>query len=158
LATLAATFGLDTHLISELGDHAANRRAYGAAFHLCAELSLVLCAIGIVLVLALAHGETRTAGVVAIVELVLTPFLLARAVLVVRMQQGRVAAAGVVNRLVLLAGVGLIAALHVSSALVWIMIVSATAVATEAFFLGMLAGTPTGATRRLRAQRRQLLN
>jgi O-antigen/teichoic acid export membrane protein len=157
LAALTATFGLDTHLITELGEGASNRRPYGTAFRLCAEISVALCALGLVLLIALVHGDTRLAAAFAIVELVLTPFLLARAVLTVRMQQGRVAAAGVVNRLVLLAGVGLIAALHVSPALVWIMAVSTAAVAAEAVFLGVLVGPPVGARHRLRERRRQLL-
>jgi O-antigen/teichoic acid export membrane protein len=158
LATLAATFGLDTHLITELNESASDRRPYGVAVRLCAELSVALCALGLVLLVTLAHGDTRLAAAFAIVELVLTPFLLARAVLIVRMQQGRVAAAGVVNRLVLLAGVGLIAALHFAPALVWIMAVSTAAVAAEVLFLGVLVGPPTGALHRLGEHRRQLLS
>jgi O-antigen/teichoic acid export membrane protein len=157
LATLVATFGLDTHLITELRDQATDPRPYRVAFRLCAELSIALCAAGIVVVLILAHGDTRTAGLIAVLELMLTPLLLARAVLISRMRQGRVAAAGVVNRLALLAGVGLIAALHSSPALVWMMTVSVVAVAAEALILGVMVRPPVGAFRRLRERRRQLL-
>jgi O-antigen/teichoic acid export membrane protein len=156
LATILASFGLETHLITELHARASDRRTYGTAFRFSLEITAGLCIAGTAVVLARAHGVTRTASLLAVAELALTPFLLARAALIYRMQQGRVAAVGIANRLVLLGGVVLIATLHTSAALAWMMAVSALAVATEALLLGVLVGPPVGALHRLGSQRRAL--
>jgi O-antigen/teichoic acid export membrane protein len=157
LASLVAIFGLDTHLITELAGADTDRRPYGSVFRVSAELTLALCAPAAVLVFATTHGAVRVATLLAIVELALTPFLLGRSVLLARMHQGRVAVAGVANRLALLLGVLLIALVHVSSPLVWMMAVSALAVAVEVLFLGGFVGSPTGWLHRLGSRRRQLL-
>lgn len=157
LATLVAIFGLDTHLITELRPGQVDRRSYGTLFRLCVEITLVLCIPATALVVVLTHGAIRAAGLLAVGELILTPFLLGRYVLVTQMQQGRIAAVGVANRLVLLAGVVLIALAHPSPPLVWMMLVSALAVAVEAILLGALTGPPVGWLHRLGPRRRRLL-
>jgi polysaccharide transporter, PST family len=157
LASLVATFGLDTHLITELRPGEVDRRSYGTVFRLCLEITLVLCIPATALVVAMTHGVIRAASLLAIGELILTPFLLGRSVLVARMQQGRVAAVGVANRLVLLGGVVLIALTHASPPLVWMMVVSALAVAVEAILLGAVTGPPVGSLHRLGLRRRRLL-
>jgi O-antigen/teichoic acid export membrane protein len=157
LASLVAIFGLDTHLITELARPDPDRRAYGSVFRVSGEITIALCAPAAVLVVATTHGVIRVASLLAVAELALTPFLLGRSVLLARMQQGRVAIAGAANRLALLAGVVLIASFHVSSALVWMMAVSALAVAVEIAFLGGFIGSPVGWLHRLGNRRRQLL-
>jgi O-antigen/teichoic acid export membrane protein len=157
LATILVSFGLEIHLVTELRAHDRDRRPYGTAFRFSFELTFVVCAAAVALILARSHGVTRTAALLAVAELVLTPFLLARGVLIARMQQGRVAAVGVANRLVLLAGVVLIATLRATPALTWMMAVSALAVTAEALLLGALVGPPAGALHRLRSHRRELL-
>jgi PST family polysaccharide transporter len=157
LAALIAAFGLDIHLMTELRAQDSDLHPYGSAFRLSFEVTEGLCLAGLVLVIALTRGVTQAAALFAIAELVLTPFLLARSVLLVRMQQGRVAALGVANRLVLLVGVLLIAALRPPPVLVWMMAVSAAAVGAEAVLLFVLVGPPVGWRHRLRSRRRQLL-
>jgi O-antigen/teichoic acid export membrane protein len=156
-AALAAIFGMDTHLITELTGPEADQRSYGKVFRLSAEITLALCAPGVVLVLATTHGAVQAASLVAVVELALTPFFLGRSVLMARMRQGRAAAAGVANRLALLAGFVLVAVLHISPPLVWFMVVSALAVAVEVVLLGTMIGWPVGWLHRLGHRRRQLL-
>jgi O-antigen/teichoic acid export membrane protein len=157
LGTLVAIFGLDTHLISELSAPEADQRSYGTGFRLSAEITVALCATGTILVLAATHGATRVASLVAILELALTPFLLGRSVLLARMRQGGAAAVGVANRVALLAGIVVITLLHVSPLLVWVMVVSAVAMAVEVVLLGTLVGAPVGWFHRLGRRRRQLL-
>jgi O-antigen/teichoic acid export membrane protein len=157
LATLAAIPGLDTHLITELAEPNADRRAYGSVFRVSLELTIALCAAATVFVVATTHGSIRLASLLAIAELALTPFLLGRSVLVARMRQGRLTVASVANRLALLSGVVLIALVHLSPPLVWMMAVSALAVAVEVLFLGGFIGPPTGWRHRLGSRRRQLL-
>jgi O-antigen/teichoic acid export membrane protein len=158
LATLFAIPGLDTHLITELAGPNADGRAYGSVFRLSLELTIALCATGTVFVVATTHGDIRLASLLAIAELALTPFLLGRSVLLARMRQGRLTVASVANRLALLSGVVIIALVHVSPALVWMMAVSAFAVAVEVLFLGGFIGPPTGWRHRLGSRRRQLLS
>jgi PST family polysaccharide transporter len=157
LASLVAIFGLDTHLVTELTGPDADQRSYGSVFRVSAELTAALCVPAAVFVVTTTHGVIRAASLVAVVELALTPFLLGRSVLLARMHQGRVAAVGAANRLVLLAGVVLVALLHVSAPLVWMMAVSALAVAVEVLLLRGLIGRPVGWLRRLGRRRRQLL-
>jgi O-antigen/teichoic acid export membrane protein len=73
------------------------------------------------------------------------------------MRQGRAAAAGVANRLALLVGIVLVAVLHISPPLVWMMVVSALAVAVEVVILGSMIGWPVGWLHRLGRRRRELL-
>jgi len=156
-ASLIAIFGMDTHLISEMQREHGDQRLYGRGFRFCLEITVLLCVPATVLALAATHGVTRAATLLADVELALTPFLLGRAVLLSRMQQGREAGTGVANRLALLTGVVLIATLHVSPALAWMMAVSALAVAVEAILLRALAGPPVGWRHRLRSRHKQML-
>jgi PST family polysaccharide transporter len=157
LAVLVATFGLDIHLISELGPRRGDQQPFGSAFRLCLEITLLLCIPAAGLVAALTQGAIRVASLLAVAELMLTPFLLARSVLVTRMQQGRLAGAGIVNRLCLLLGVAFIATVHVSPPLVWMMLASFFAVAVEALILGRLVGAPPGWVHRLGPSRKPLL-
>jgi PST family polysaccharide transporter len=156
-AALVATFGIDTHLITELTGPGADQRSYGRTFRLSAEITTALCVPAVLLVLATTHGAVRVASLVAVVELALTPFFLGRSVLIARMRQGRAAAAGVANRLALLVGIVLVAVLHISPPLVWMMVVSALAVAVEVVILGSMIGWPVGWLHRLGRRRRELL-
>jgi O-antigen/teichoic acid export membrane protein len=157
LLALVAIFGLDTHLITELQPQDADVRQYGTGFRLSLEITIALCIPATVLAVATTHGSVRVASLVAVGELALTPFLLGRSVLLAHMRQGRVAAVGVANRLVLLAGVVFIAVIHASPELVWMMVVSGLAVAVEAILLGVLIGPPVGWLHRLGYRRKQLL-
>jgi O-antigen/teichoic acid export membrane protein len=157
LASLVAIFGMDTHLISEMQKKEQDRQPYGIGFRFSLEITIALCIPATVLVLTGTSGATRAASLLAVVELALTPFLLGRSVLMARMQQGREAGVGVANRLTLLIGVVLIAALRVSPPLVWMMAVSATAVGVEVLLLRALIGPPAGWRARLGSRHRQLL-
>jgi O-antigen/teichoic acid export membrane protein len=161
LGTLVAIFGLDTHLITELegraADRESDRRSYATVFRLSAEITVVLCIPATALIVTTTRGAIRAASLFAVVELLITPYLLGRSVLMARMQQGRLAAIGVANRLALFAGVLVIALLHVTPALVWMMAVSTLAVAVEALLLVAAAGRPVGWLHRLRSRRTELL-
>jgi O-antigen/teichoic acid export membrane protein len=157
LASLVAVFGLDTHLITELSAQPHDRRSYGGVFRVSLELTLAMCSLAVVFVLLTTRGALRIAALLAVIEVALTPFLLGRSVLLAKMRQGWVAVVGTANRLALLASVALIALLHASPPLVWMVGASLLAVVVEIFCLRPLVGPPTGVWRRLGHRRRRLV-
>ena len=138
LSTLA-TYGLDLHLVTVLGDDATDREQYRAVLRLGLTLGCAVTAIGEVLATFAFSAPTRAALIIDLGEVAFAPLLLRAVVLQFRGQQRRIVGAQILNRMIWVLLVVCVVVLRPSHALSWLMGGRVAALCLQGYVLTVLA-------------------
>lgn len=142
LVEALTNFNLSLHLVTVLRANRGDRVRYAQVMRAAYMVTGPVCVVALACVLGILSGRLRLLASIALVEVAVSPLLLARVGLQVHGRQAGIAGAGVANRVTWALSIAAIVVLRPPGALAWIMLARVVAQSVEATSLALLARLP----------------